>query len=170
MERRNFLGLGALLGLIPLLPKLDITLTDGAKESFTPLIPPEPTSTIQETVDSIFEISVTEFQIPMGHKNQFERWYQITGKGILDGGIVTFKTEKIKEGTDARSDPPIIWINETQKAKLISVRSSFNPIGEAREDIKQYLTVADAKVYISTLGRNAFNVIYSRWTLACQKI
>jgi hypothetical protein len=128
MERRNFLGLGALLGLIPLLPKLDITLEDGTKENFTPLNPPTSTSTLQETLDSIFEISVTEFQIPVGHKNQFGRWYQITGKGILNGEIATFKTDKIKEETNAINNPLLIWINETQKAKLISVRSSYEPI------------------------------------------
>ena len=40
-------------------------------------------------------------------------------------------------------------------------------IGEAREDIKPYLIQEDARTYLPTLGRNDFNVIFSRWTLPC---
>ena len=49
MKRRKLLGLGALLGLAPFLPKLDVELMDGTVESFTPLIPPNPLASIQET-------------------------------------------------------------------------------------------------------------------------
>jgi len=57
MKRRKLLGLGALLGLAPFLPKSDVQLMDGTVESFTPLIPPNPLASIQETVDSLFTIN-----------------------------------------------------------------------------------------------------------------
>ncbi|GEM_PF-2902574 len=157
MERRNFLGLSALLGLIPFVPKNILTeeqgvpgivkaqLADGTELEFG-----EPLKLSEE-----FEISITEqIQIKVGHKNQYGRWYQIIGKGILDGDIVTFKTEKIEEGTNAFNNPPTIWINGTQKAKLISVRSSQEPI------------------YIQCWGNSNDQVIPGRseTVLTCQKI
>lgn len=124
MKRRNFLGIAALFGLAPLLPKIDTGEEKPIKGIGKPFTPEK----FKDNLIEEFEIKVIEFQIPVGHANQYGRWYQITGKGILNGEIVTFKTKKIKEETNTFNDPQLIWINDVQKAKLISVRSFNEPI------------------------------------------
>lgn len=127
MKRRELLGLGALLGLAPLLPKLDVRLMDDSVESFTPLIPPTPTASIQETVDSLFTIHVDGSVIITQKDGEVE----MTGTGYIDDnhGLIYWKTI-IKENCGYGNEP-IIEINHgTFSGKMVSIHQEAVPMPE----------------------------------------
>lgn len=124
MERRNFLGLGALLGLAPLLPKLDVRLMDGTVESFTPLIPPTPTASIQETVDSLFTIHV-DGSVTITQK---EGENEISGIGYIKDELISWKST-IKENY-RQEEEPVIEINNNLLGRMVTISAERETIPE----------------------------------------
>jgi hypothetical protein len=123
MKRRNFLGLGALLGLAPVLPKLDVKLMDGAVESFTPLTPLTPTASIQETIDSLFTINV-EGNITVYPKNGESR---ITGTGYIDKNSQLIYWETTVKDNYRHCEDTIIKIDCGISGKVISIVEENTP-------------------------------------------
>ena len=125
MKRRKLLGLGALLGLAPFLPKLDVELMDGTVESFTPLIPPNPLASIQETVDNLFTINV-EGNVTVYPKNGESR---ITGTGYIDKNPQLIHWETTVKNNYRHSEP-IIKIDYGISGKVISIVEENIPLPE----------------------------------------
>ena len=126
MKRRKLLGLGALLGLAPFLPKSDVQLMDGTVESFTPLIPPNPLASIQETVDSLFTINV-EGNVTVYPKNGESR---ITGTGYIDKNPQLIHWETTVKNNYRHSEEPIIKIDYGISGKVISIVEENIPLPE----------------------------------------
>jgi len=126
MKRRKLLGLGALLGLAPFLPKLDVQLMGGTVESFTPLMPPTPTASIQETIDSLFTINV-EGNITVYPKNGESR---ITGTGYIDKNPQLIYWETTVKNNYRQGEAPIIEIDRGILGKVISIVEENTPLPE----------------------------------------
>lgn len=58
------------------------------------------------------------------------------------------------------------WLRD-QGITAWGIDCSAYAISQAREDIRQYLTEADAKVKLADYKKNEFNVLYSRFFLEC---
>ena len=123
MERRKLLGLGALLSLVPFLPKMNILLEDGTVESFTPLIPPDPLSTIQETLDSLVRIDVTGMISMYTKKGKSI----INGTGYIGDNFISWEIE-VKENWGYGDEPKLrIPGLRYPLMKVISVKAEQQP-------------------------------------------
>ena len=155
MKRRNFLGLGALLGLAPVLPKLDVKLMDGAVESFTPLTPLTPTASIQETIDSLFTINV-EGNITVYPKNGESI---ITGTGYIDKNPQLIYWETTVKNNHRQSEEPIIKIDRGISGKVISIVEENTPPPEVYIEGVKHPPFVPHPMYLK-----------KKVTITCQKI
>ena len=117
MKRRKLLGLGALLGLAPFLPKLDVKLMDGTVESVYPLAPPNPLARPIPTEDNLFTINV-EGNVTVYPKNGESR---ITGTGYLDKNPQLIYWETTVKQYNGHYQEAIIKIDRGISGKVISI-------------------------------------------------
>lgn len=97
----------------------------------------------RESQDEFFKDIAHEF---------FKKNFDYTGKKVLEIGCA--KGYIVQSLRDLNVD-------------AYGIDVSSYAIGEADDEVKPYLTVADARTHLSTYANNEFDAVFSRWFLCC---
>ena len=136
-----------------------------------PIIPPE------EYDISYFDGMLSSYTHNAGY-SRYQKWYvkdftlfpdgDSAGEFFADIGkrMLAFMANKTVLEIGCAKGYIVEWLRDNG-IEAWGIDVSPYAIGEARPDIQQYLTVANALDYVPALGKNDFNIIFSRWTLSC---
>lgn len=102
--------------------------------------------------------------------NQFVQYNQSTGEFFGDimqyYNVLGFLNNKKVLDVGCAKGYIVEWLRD-QSIQAWGLDCSAYAIGQARADIQQYLTVADARTHLITYSKNQFNVLFSRFFLEC---